>query len=510
MSVLRFVLISFAIQLGVYGDSATVRHLSLDECIQMALRNNYDLRIERINPEIARYNLSGADGAYEPVFGFRAGEQLLTVPGGIDPKKSGIDSPYELTTDSIGMGVSGILPTGLQYGIQATSSRLRELTDFSSVPGSLFFYPPAGIRNTNQYTSSAAITLQQPLLRDFWIDSYRQTILINQKNLKTTETALRWRMMNLVFAVQQAYFELFYARGKVQVDEQAIHLAEQLVVGIRKQVEVGKTPGLELQQVSARLETVRTGLFGSQQVLARQRNILKNLISDDFRSWTGVGFEPSDTLTTIPYASDRMESWRSALDQRPDLLELRLDLEKQGILVRFRFNQLFPSLDLVGGYGLQSQENSTEASLGDIRDRSKPQYGFGLVLSIPLSGNQAARNSYKAVQAAKNQAALRLKKLEQNILVQVDDSLNLVQSAYQRTQSARQARQYSETALAGEQQKLADGASTAYFVLQYQQKLAEAHTEEIRALTDYNVALAQLALNEGRTLEKSHIHLQIK
>ena len=163
---------------------------------------------------------------------------------------------------------------------------------------------------------------------------------------------------------------------------------------------------------------------------------------------------------TLPHVADRIESWRTALNQRPDLTELRLDLEKQGIIVRYRFNQLFPSLDLVGGYGLQSQENSGEAGLEDIRDRSKPQYAFGVVLSIPLSGNQAARNSYKASQAAKRQAVLNLKKLEQNILVQVDDSLNQVQSAYHRAESARQGRRYAEMALAGEQQKLADGVST--------------------------------------------------
>ncbi len=507
---LRIFLILWVVMPGIAGEAAGLRPLSLDECIQLALRNNYDLRIERLNPEIARYNLSGADGAYEPVFTFRAGEQLLTVPGGIDPKKSGIDSPYELTTDSVGMGVSGVLPTGLQYGIQATSSRLKELTDFGAVPGFLFLYPPYGIRNTNQYTSTAAITLQQPLLRDLWIDKYRQTILVSQKNLKTTEMGLRWRMMNLVYAVQQAYYELVYAREKVQVDEQAVHLADQLVLGIRRQVEVGKTPALEIQQASSQLETARTTSFASQQALARQRNVLKNLISDDFRSGAGVNIDPSETLVTVPYVSDRIESWRTALDRRPDLTELRIDLEKQGIIVRYRFNQLFPSLDLVGGYGLQSQENSSESSLADIRDRSKPQYGFGLVLSIPLSGNQAARNSYKASQAAKQQAVLQLKKMEQNVLVQVDDSLNQVQSAFHRTESARQARQYAEMALTGEQQKLADGVSTAFFVLQYQQKLTEAHTIEIRALADYNLALAQLALSEGRTLEKNHIQLQLK
>ena len=164
----------------------------------------------------------------------------------------------------------------------------------------------------------------------------------------------------------------------------------------------------------------------------------------------------------------------------------------------------------MGGYGLQSQENTTEASLADIRDRTKPQYGFGVVLSIPLGGNQAARNSYKAGKVAREQSALLLKKTEQNILIQVDDSLSQVQAAYRRTESAKKAREYAELALKGQQMKLAEGANSAFFVLQYQQKLWESRAAEIRARVDYRLAVAQLELNEGVTLEQNHVNLLVK
>jgi len=47
-------------------------------------------------------------------------------------------------------------------------------------------------------------------------------------------------------------------------------------------------------------------------------------------------------------------------------------------------------------------------------------------------------------------------------------------------------------------------------VLQLQQKLTDTRTAEIRALSDYNKALAQLALNEGSTLEKNHLSMEVK
>lgn len=505
--------LSLSLFVGVPGRAAeagNVRTLSLDECVHLALKHNYDIQIERLNPEIAQYNLSGAKGAYEPVFNFGAGRDVVNVPGGVDPKKTSLDAPYEVTTDSVGAGISGLAPTGLQYGIQANASRLKEVTDFSANPGFNLLFPPSGIRTTNQYTAAAAITLEQPLLRNLWTDKYRQTIAINRKNLKISEMALRWRLMNTVNAVQQAYYELVFARENVKVEEQALHLADQLASVTSKRVQVGSSPALDAKQAAAQLESVRTSLYSAQQNLAKRQNALKNLISDDFQSWADTKVEPSEGLVTVPDTFSRAESWRTAFDHRPDLAQVRLDLEKQGIILRYRFNQLFPSLDLVGGYGLQSLENSGEAALADIRDRSNPEYAFGVVLSIPLGGNQAARNSYKASQAAKQQTILQLKKLEQNVMIDVDDSLTLAQSAYRRTESARLARQYAEAALLGEQKKLEDGSTSAFYVLQYQQKLTEAHTSEIRSLADYNEALAQLALNEGSTLEKNHINLQVK
>ena len=100
--------------------------------------------------------------------------------------------------------------------------------------------------------------------------------------------------------------------------------------------------------------------------------------------------------------------------------------------------------------------------------------------------------------------------MEQDVLVQVDDSLKLARSVYKRTNSTREARVYAEAALEAEQKKLQNGVSTPFVVLQLQQKLTDARTAEIRALSDYNKALAQLALNEGSTLEKNHLGVEVK
>src|SRR5438094_2024061 len=285
LSMLRkigFSLLLTALAAAARSEAQTNRLLSLRDCIQLALQHNYDVQIERLTPEIARYTLEASLGAYEPLFNARAGQQFINQPSTFDAKKPGIDAPYELTTDTLGLGINGILPTGTSYDAGGTANYLNGRTDFSLSPKDAVLFPPNGIRDTNQYFSVAAITLRQPLLKDFWIDAYRQKIWVDKKNLKISDLTLRWQIMNTVNAVEQTYYELIFAREKVKVENSALELANQLVAETRKRVEVGDLPPLDEKQAEAQAQLVQTDLYAAEQAVAEEQNALKNLMTDQF------------------------------------------------------------------------------------------------------------------------------------------------------------------------------------------------------------------------------------
>src|SRR5580765_8405162 len=77
---------------SITNSGTIVRSLSLPDCIQLALRNNLDLQIDRYNPAIQLYVLKAVYGDYDPSFSFagehdhsEAGSQILsggfTIPG---------------------------------------------------------------------------------------------------------------------------------------------------------------------------------------------------------------------------------------------------------------------------------------------------------------------------------------------------------------------------------------------------------------------------------------------
>jgi outer membrane protein TolC len=203
------------------------------------------------------------------------------------------------------------------------------------------------------------------------------------------------------------------------------------------------------------------------------------------------------------------DSWNKGMAERPDLLQAKLIVEQQGIQLKYSRNQLFPELDLIGTYGFNGAGREFSSAFGQFNEGDRPFYTYGAQLSVPL-GNLGPRNQYKSTKATLQQVMLQLKKLEQNVMVEIDNAVKQAESNYQSVEATKQARIYAEEALDAEQKTYAVGKATTFEVLQYQNSLTSARSQEIRALANYNEALANLAAQEGSTLERYNISLEAK
>jgi HAE1 family hydrophobic/amphiphilic exporter-1 len=95
-------------------------------------------------------------------------------------------------------------------------------------------------------------------------------------------------------------------------------------------------------------------------------------------------------------------------------------------------------------------------------------------------------------------------------MVQIDNAVKVAESDYQSVEATKQARIYAQAALDAEQKTYAVGKATTFEVLQYQNSLTSARSQEIRALANYNEALANLAAQEGATFERYNINIEAK
>jgi outer membrane protein TolC len=496
--------------------NAPVRQLSLAECIRSALERNLSLQVGdrvalgetadldvrsggRLGLEEARIAVHQSYSYYDPEFFTRVGQNFNAIPPSFTDVAGAPPPSREVWRETFSTGLGGQLPTGGRLDLTATGQRISGKQfngiDFDNLPF--------------EYSGDTAITLTQPLLKDFWIDAGRLNIKLSKQNLKMSEFSFRLLVMDIVKRVAVAYFDVVAARDQIKVQQKALELAQQLVAENKKKVEVGTMAPLDEKQAESQAAKAKSDLtasiFGSQQA----ENALKSLITHDFAEVQPAVIQPTDRLLPLYQSFSLPECWRNGLEQRPDYLLSKQQVEARDIVLVYRRNQLFPALDVAATYGRNAFGPSSSEAVESVDDNRYAKYGGAVLLRFPLTF-RAERDSYKLAKIARQSAVLTLKRKEDSVLQEIDVALKLVQSSYDATESTRAARSYAEAALDAENKKLENGKSTSFNVLQLQKDLTTAASDEIKALSIYNKALHELYFSEGTTLERNKVALELK
>ena len=474
-----------------------VRSLTLGDCIDLALRQNFDINIQRYTPILAEYALNGAYAGWDPTLSSSGLHTFNVAPGGLDSNQRPL--PSDISDDNaFRSGINGTLPWGLQYNL---SGNIDE--NYGHLSGA-----------TNSFDSSGGninLGLTQPLLKNFWIDGTREALYMDRIKLKNSEQALRSQLITSITAVENAYYELIYAQENVRVQEEALNLANQQLSDDKRrvQIQVLAERGGTVEQDQSQVAQSEANLITAQYTLENDENTLKNLITDDYSQWHDVDIQPADHMEAVRELFDVQDSWSLGLALRPDYLQAKLNLENQGIVLKYDRNQLYPELDLVGSYGFNGASREFNGTFDQFNEGTAPFYTYGAQVTMPLS-NVGARNTLKSDKATAKQLLLQLKQSEQNVMVEIDNAVKQAQSAWESLDATRQARIYAEVALSAEQGKYSAGKSTTFTVLQLQNNVTAARSQEIRALANYNEALTALAQQEGTTLRHRNIDLEVK
>jgi len=478
--------------------------LTLEQAVQMAVEHNLNLKIQRFVPALDQFALGAIYGsAYEPAF-LASGKDTFTanpdtiIYGGQTPAQNVDNQLYQFGIGGANGG-NALTPWGLQYSLSSSLDKSAYQTfGTNGLPEAPYTLD----------TSTASLNLVQPLLKNFWIDTNRAAILVAKKTIQYDEFGFYLAVMTNISATEQAYYELNYAFENVRVQEDAVHLAGQLVAENRQKVRAGTLTDLDVAQSLSQLASSQAALLAARQLVSQDENNLKALVTDRYRELSDVQLVPEEKLLAVPEMFDLEGSWQTAMTKRPDLLQAKVAVERLDVNRRFQKNQLYPELDLTGSYGRTGLNSTLGGAYGEIPGNNFPNYSYGAILTVPL-GNRAARDNYKAAKASVEQAQAIYQLVEQNVLIQIQNTIEKAKSDLAQTKATHDARDYADQALQAEQRKLQVGTSTSFIVLQLQSNLTAARSAEIRALADYNEDLAQLAQFEGTILEKHHLTVKI-
>ena len=512
--------------------------LGLRDALSMALANNKDIEVARENVRIAEFDLLGAHGAYDPRLSMTSFYERIENP--ISSFLSGGQNGSTIQSDYTGAArLEGQTPVlGGSYRLDFSSIRLTTNNEFVAL--------------NPQYPTSLSFSYTQPLWRGLKIDNTRRQIQIARKNLSLTDAQFRQRAIDTIANVQRAYWDLVFALRSLQVQRDAVTVAQTQLTHNKRLVQEGQLAPIDIVAAEAQISTYEQGVFSALEEVSRAENNLKHLIAENQSSalWN-ESIVPTDPVDLQVPAISLADALQTAKENRPELQQATVVKEINEIDQRYFKNQTKPAIDLVGTYGVNGLAGSistagvnpfTSSSL-QVRQRVDelsaiagldplpivpPQtfspdllggYGqslqnllanrysnfrVGVQINLPLRNRTAEAQLGRSLVEGERIATQR-EQLEQAIQVDVRNALQSVRSAEARLRAAVATREANEQQFASEQRKLDAGQSTTFLVLERQTALTTARGLELKAQTDLNKAIADLQRATGNSLSVNSI-----
>ena len=513
--------------------------LSLFEAVKMALGQNRDIEVERINVRQAEYDLFAARGSTDVSLGAASYYEHRTIPVG-SLLSGGPNGSLTTKTVSYDFSAQQLLPTGAQW--------LAAFTNLRSEGNSLF----ASLNP--QYNSALNIQIRQPILRNLSIDDARRRIQIAKRKLDLSDSQFRQKAIDIVARVQRSYWDLVFALRDVQIQRESVELAKTQLERNRRMVNEGTIAPIELVSVEVELEKRNENVLTAIESVTRAENALKQLVLGDRES--GEWNQPiipteSPDLNAVSVALG--DAVASALANRPELAQNNLQQEINRIDAKFFRDQTKPQVDLLASYtttGLSGTPASTGnpfastttllldrvnvlsglagipsivvppssalpdfllggygQSLHNLFANDFRTFRFGLSLNFPLR-NRAAEGQLGRVIAEGRKITSQRKTLEQTIEVEIRNAVQGVETARLRVETARASREAAQKQSESELRRFQAGLSTTYFVLERQNNLSSAQGRELRAMTDYSKAVSELQRVMGTTLTSANVDVR--
>lgn len=479
--------------------------LTLEEAIELALKNNNDIEASRGQVKLAEFSFKSARAVYDP---------RLTS-----------EDYYESATTPVASTIGGAVNGAITQKRLFNSGGVTGLSPYSGASYSAAFNSTIlSSTNTNatlnpQYPLVFTMSYTQPIFRGRLFDLNRRNIEIAKKNLGLTDAQFRQKAIEVIADVEQAYWDLVFSLRNFQVQLDAVKQAKTQLESNQRLVNKGVIAPIDIVAATAQIATFEQNVYVAQETVTRAENTLKTLMLPDRKAseWSRP-LTPVSSVSLDPPRIGLEIAVTEALKNRPEIAQFETNAEINAIDRRYLKDQAKPQIDLVGTYttqGLSGADTGIRAvppnlvggyprSLGNLLQQDYPTYRVGVSISLPWKNSAAeanlGRNLVEADLIKTNRA-----QAEQIIEAQVRNALQALRSAESRLNSAVAARTSAEQLYDSEQRQFRGGVTTFYLVLQRQTELLAARGRELQAQTDLNKAISEFQRSTGTTLTANKI-----
>src|SRR5262245_54912410 len=310
--------------------------LTMNDLINLILQNNLDVSVNRLSPFSSLYLIDTLYRPFEPTIHLQATVNRNTTPA--TTVLAGAASPTTLS-GAYSVGFAQSLLTGSIIGVDAAMNRNSSNNNFST------FNP--------SWSGSLRYSFTQHLARDFGRAINAHQIRIAKNNEKMSEVQFERQLIDLVAQAQRAYWDLVFAAEDIKVKQRSVDLAQKTLSDNQIQVQIGTLAPIDMVQAESEVANRRVQFVTSTYTEIQTQDQVKKLLTAQSDPGTVGAKLIAVEGARMPSPSDVLpveEAIKVALENRPEIKQLQLDLENKNIDYQYTKNQLLPSVDFIAGY----------------------------------------------------------------------------------------------------------------------------------------------------------------
>lgn len=470
--------------------------LSLKKAITMALDNNLDIELERINPKVQEERLTGAWGIFDPVL------EATSIYEDKDRRTNAVDASslsLNLVTDPIfdeqnfrfEVSVSQKIATGGIIELRNSNDILRNTRNID-----------AANRHSPEYETTTELILNQPLLQGRGKDAVMAEILILQKDKDIAQNTFKAKANIIIADVMKAYSELVFADKNIQVKVDALDIAEKFLEENKRRLELKVMAPIDVVQAEAAISESKEDLISARSFRVERKNRLKTIISGNFSKLRVKKIKIDGSLKTDSPSLKWKNLHKKMIDSNPDLVNALLTVEQEVYRRRFAKNQSQMKLNLLGSVGYQGLSDDVFSSYDDFGNRNGANWTLGVVASMTFGARKAESRVREAI-LRERYAELNLKNVQSKLEAELDSAIDRVKAAKGRLKTTENSVKLAESALELEEKRLENGVTTSFNVLNLQKEVSDAQTRRLGAVVDLYQSLVNLNILTG---ELSNMH----
>ena len=313
----------------------------------------------------------------------------------------------------------------------------------------------------------------------------------------------------LIFNISSAFYTILGQHRLIESLQFSLEVLTKHKRRVLDMMAANKAARVDVLRTEVRIADVEQRLVREETVLEIQHRLLITLMGI---TTEGMPVKVQGDLRLTGSSPNLNGALSMAYSERGDYRAARASLDAQVMKINSARAAKWPKVSLDGSYGLRVAEGIDDngvaytKKLNEVKplrgpwpnpDSNLPVGQIGVVLDYPIFDGGRISSQVQEQESKLVAAQQLLRKLELQIRLDVETALLNISSARRRAEATQKAIEQSKESYRIEQEKYDLGKGSITDVLDAQSAMLDAQTNYYKALSEYNIALAQLGLATG-------------